>query len=177
MQQLEKTDKLEAKLLRDQGNQALLFFASKTLAENGRNQAALARYRMFPEKSPYRVTVLLNMAELLAERGDLPRAEESARQAYDLAPQDVETQFCYADKLYKLNKLSMIPDVVKISASPNHRRRLEKLWIAGMEQRIRECNINTQWEKAWKLCQQLKGVAPDNNTALDLDKKLKQMRQ
>ena len=160
-----------------QGNQALLFLAAKTLAENGRNQAALARYRMFPEKSPYRVTVLLNMAELLAERGDLPRAEESARQAYDLAPQDVETQFCYADKLYKLNKLSMIPDVVKISASPNHRRRLEKLWIAGMEQRIRECNINTQWEKAWKLCQQLKGVAPDNNTALDLDKKLKQMRQ
>ena len=152
-------------------------FAAKTLAENGRNRAALARYRMFPEKSPYRVTVLLNMAELFAESGDLTNALGSARQAYDLAPQDVETQFCYADKLHKQGKLSMIPEVVKISTSPNHRRRLEKLWVAGMEQRIRECNVNTQREKVRELCRQLLVVAPDNNTALEYLKTLNQMRQ
>ena len=160
-----------------QGNQALLFFAAKTLAENGRNRAALARYRMFPENSPYRVTVLLNMAELFAESGDLTNALGSARQAYDLAPQDVETQFCYADKLHKQGKLSMIPEVVKISTSPNHRRRLEKLWVAGMEQRIRECNVNTQREKVRELCRQLLVVAPDNNTAIEYLKTLNQMRQ
>ena len=158
-------------------NQQLLFLAAKTLAENGRNQAALQKYALFPQNSPHRITVWLNMAELYADSGNLEQSLILAEQAYRQAPQMVETQLCYADKLHRRGRLNMIPDVVKISASREHRRRLEKLWVAGMIQRIKDCNINTQQEKARELCRQLLVIAPDNNIALEYLKKLHKMPQ
>ena len=128
----------------DKGNQTLLFFAAKTLAENGRSKAALKKYEKFPEDSSFRIPVLLNMSELYAETGDWDQALLLANRAYDLAPQMVETQLCYADKLHKKGNLIRIPDIVKISSVNPYRRKMELLWVAGMEQRIRDCDINTQ---------------------------------
>ena len=158
-------------------NYALLFFAAKTLAENGRNQSALKKYALFPEKSPYTIAVLLNMAELYAEDGNIDQALISAARAYNLAPSMPETQLCYADKLHKKGDWKTIPDIVKLSSSNPYRRKLEPLWISGMEQRIKDCNINTQREKIRELCRQLLVIAPDNNIALEYLKKLHQMPQ
>ena len=158
-------------------NYALLFFAAKTLAENGRNQAALKKYALFPEKSPYTIAVLLNMAELYAEDGNIDQALILSARAYNLAPSMPETQLCYADKLHKKGDWKTIPDIVKLSSSNPYRRKLEPLWISGMEQRIKDCNINTQREKIRELCRQLLVIAPDNNIALEYLKKLHQMPQ
>ena len=158
-------------------NYALLFFAAKTLAENGRNQSALKKYALFPEKSPYTIAVLLNMAELYAEDGNIDQALILSARAYNLAPSMPETQLCYADKLHKKGDWKTIPDIVKLSSSNPYRRRLELLWISGMEQRIKDCNINTQREKIRELCRQLLVIAPDNNIALEYLKKLHQMPQ
>jgi len=54
---------------------------------------------------------------------------------------------------------------------------METLWIAGMQQRIKDCNINTQREKIRELCRQLLVIAPDNNIALEYLKKLRLMPQ
>ena len=158
-------------------NYALLFFAAKTLAENGRNQSALKKYALFPEKSPYTIAVLLNMAELYAEGGNIDQALILSARAYNLAPSMPETQLCYADKLHKKGDWKTIPDIVKLSSSNPYRRKLEPLWISGMEQRIKNCNINTQREKIRELCRQLLVIAPDNNIALEYLKKLHQMPQ
>ena len=158
-------------------NQALLFFAAKTLAENGRNQAALKKYALFPEKSSYTIAVLLNMAEIYAETENIARSLFLAARAYNLAPSMPETQLCYADKLHKKGDLKTIPDIVNLSSASTFRRRLEPLWIAGMEQRIKDCNINTQREKIRELCRQLLVIAPDNNIALEHLKKLHKMPQ
>ena len=158
-------------------NYALLFFAAKTLAENGRNQSALKKYALFPEKSPYTIAVLLNMAELYAEDGNIDQALILSARAYNLAPSMPETQLCYADKLHKKGDWKTIPDIVKLSSSNPYRRRLEPLWISGMEQRIKDCNINTQREKIRELCRQLLVIAPDNNIAVEYLKKLYQMPQ
>ena len=158
-------------------NYALLFFAAKTLAENGRNQSALKKYALFPEKSPYTIAVLLNTAELYAEDGNIDQALILSARAYNLAPSMPETQLCYADKLHKKGDWKTIPDIVKLSSSNPYRRRLELLWISGMEQRIKDCNINTQREKIRELCRQLLVIAPDNNIALEYLKKLHQMPQ
>ena len=158
-------------------NYALLFFAAKTLAENGRNQSALKKYALFPEKSPYTIVVLLNMAELYAEDGNIDQALILSARAYNLAPSMPETQLCYADKLHKKGDWKTIPDIVKLSSSNPYRRKLEPLWISGMEQRIKDCNINTQREKIRELCRQLLVIAPDNNIALEYLKKLHQMPQ
>ena len=152
--------------------ESLLFFAAKILAENGRNQAALKKYALFPEKSPYALAVLLNKAELYGETGRIDRALILAARAYNLAPQMPETQLCYADKLYKKGDRRAIPDIIKLSSSSTYRRKLEPFWIAGMEQRIRDCNIRTQREKIRELCRQLLVIAPGNNIALETLKKL-----
>ena len=158
-------------------NYALLFFAAKTLAENGRNQSALKKYALFPEKSQYTIAVLLNMAELYAEDGNIDQALILSARAYNLAPSMPETQLCYADKLHKKGDWKTIPDIVKLSSSHPYRRRLEPLWISGMEQRIKDCNINTQREKIRELCRQLLVIAPNNNIAIEYLKKLHQMPQ
>ncbi|MBR2509970.1 MAG: hypothetical protein IKB71_09515, partial [Lentisphaeria bacterium] len=158
-------------------NHALLFFAAKNLAENGRNQAALKKYALFPENSRYRIVVLLNMAELYAEDGNIDQALLLSARAYNLVPSMPETQLCYADKLHKKGDLKTIPDIVNLSSSNPFRRRLEPLWIAGMEQRIKNCNINTQREKIRELCRQLLVIVPDNNIALEYLKKLNKMPQ
>ena len=158
-------------------NQALLFFAAKTLAENGRNKPALKKYQLFSGESPYRIAVLLNMAELYAEEGNLDQALISAKQAYNHTPLMAEVQLCYADKLYRQGNLSIIPDIIKIASSRTYRRKMEPLWIAGMQQRIKDCNINTQQEKIREMCRQLLVIDPDNNIALEYIKKLNKMPQ
>jgi hypothetical protein len=143
------------------------------LGENGRNQAALRKYAQFPADSPYRLTVLLNQAELLAENGDLANALELSRQAYKMSPALSETQLCYADKLHKTGNSSLIPDVVKFSSGQTYRPQLEKLWIAGMEERIKQCNIVIQKETVKELCRRLLSLAPGNRKALDVLMQLK----
>lgn len=162
----------------DAGNNPdLLFFAAKILAENGRNQAALSKYVVFPQDSPYKIAVLLNMAEIHADNGNLDQALLLSARAYGQAPHLAETQLCYADKLYKKGDLSRIPDIVKLSSSGKFRRKMEPLWIAGMQQRIKDCSITAQREKIRELCRQLLVIAPDNNTAVEYLKKLQRMQQ
>ena len=158
-------------------NQDLLFMAARTLAENNRNHAALRKYAMFPEKSPYKLDILLNTAELTAEIGENAQALELAAQAYKLAPDLPETQYCYADKLYRNKSLTRIPDIVKLKSSTPLRKKMEFLWVAGMQQRIKECDLSSQQEKARELCRQLLAVAPHDKTALEYLQKLKKLRQ
>ena len=117
------------------------------------------------------------MAEIYAELGNLNKSLDLSNQAYTMAPQMPETQLCYADKLHRKGKLSLIPDVVKLSTTTPLRRRLEALWIIGMQQCIKECNINTQQGKIRELCRQLLVISPDNNIALEYLKKLHLMPQ
>ena len=153
-------------------NPALLFFAAKVLAENGHNQAALKKYEQIPDTSPLKLTVLLNTAEIYAELGDLDRALSLSNRAYSLAPQMPETQLCYADKLHKKGKSSMIPEVIKLSPHTPLQRKMESLWIIGMQQCITECDINTQQEKIRDLCRKLLVISPDNSIALEYLRKL-----
>ncbi len=154
------------------GNTELLFFAARILGENGRIQAALNKYAQFPAASPYQLAVLLNQAELLAEKGDLTKALDLSRQAYKMFPDLPETQLCYADKLYKSGNVNLIPEVIKLSSGQTHRHRLEKLWVAGMQARINQCDIITQKETIRELCRRLLAVVPDNSIALGLLKKI-----
>lgn len=156
---------------------ALLFFAAKLLGENGKIQDALRKYAQIPSESPYKIAVLLNMAELHAEAGNPDQALLLANRAYNLAPQMAETQLCYADKLHKTGNLRAIPDIIKIASANALRSRMEPLWIAGMQQRIKECNINNQRETLRELCRQLLVISPNDNVAREYLKKLHQLKQ
>ena len=76
-----------------------------------------------------------------------------------------------------LTYLNIIPDIVKLSPAVPFRNGMEKLWIAGMQQRVKECDVNTQKEKVREICRQILVVDPDNNTALEYLKKLNKMPQ
>lgn len=158
-------------------NPALLFFSAKILAENGHHQSALDKYALFPPQSPYHLAVLLNTAELHAETGKLTQALTLARQAYNTAPDLPETRLCYADKLFRNGMMTQIPDIVKLSTAGPYRRKMEKLWIAGMQSRLQECDINSQQEKIREICRQILVVDPANSVVHELLKKLNKMPQ
>ena len=159
------------------GNWELLFFAAKTLAENGRNPAALKIYSLFPENSPYRLAVLLNKAELYAENNNMDMAQECSRLAYNTAPDLPETQYCYADKLARSDRHELIPDVVKLTRKSPYRRKLEILWVGGMQKKITSGNIVNEREKVRELCRKLLVVDPDNKVAREYLKRLNKMPQ
>ena len=117
------------------------------------------------------------MAEIYAELGDLDQSMILANRAYTMAPQMPETQLCYADKLHKKGKHTVIPEIINLSTHTPLRRRMESLWIIGMQHCIRDCNINTQKEKIRELCRRLLVISPDNNIALEYLKKLHMMPQ
>lgn len=156
------------------GNWELLFFAAKTLGENSRHQAALKKYAMFPANSPYQLAVLLNTAEIYAETGEFIPALDSARRAYNIAPELPEAQLCYADKLLKSGNVDKIPDVVKIS-SPRYRQELTKLWIAGMEARIKAGDVQKSPVKLRNLCEELLRIDKHNPTAISYYNKINRM--
>ena len=159
------------------GNWELLFFAAKTLAENGRNSAALKIYSIFPENTPYRLAVLLNKAEIYAENNNMSMALESSRRAYSIAPDLPETQYCYADKLALSNRHELIPDVVKLTQDSPYRRRLKTLWTNGMQKKITSGNIDQEREKVRELCRKLLVIDPANKVAAEYLKKLNKMPQ
>ena len=99
-----------------------------------------------------------------------------SRKAYNSAPDLPETQVCYADKLYRSGNLTLIPDVVKLSESP-YLAKMRKLWVFGMQARLERYDIATQKEKIREICRQILVIAPGNNTALDLLKKLEKRQQ
>lgn len=154
-------------------NLSLLFFAAKTLAENGRNQAALKKYALFPDNSAYQLAVLLNTSELFAENGNLERALTLAAKAYQMAPDSPETQLCYADKLRKNGDLTDIPNVVRLNKSTIYRKELEHLYISGMEARIKATDADSAPEILRNLCETLLRVDNCNKTAIDTLLKLR----
>ena len=160
------------------GNLPLLFFAAGTLAENGRNRAALAKYALFPADSSYQLDVLLNTAEIFAESGNVARALELSAKAYRLAPELPETQFCYADKLYKNGSYTEIPDVVKLrfTTSPFYRR-MKEMWITGMQKRITSCDMDLQQNKLREMVNQLLRIDPENQTGRQYLQKLQDQQR
>ena len=159
------------------GNYELLFFAARILGENDRIDGALQKYAQIPANSPYNLAVLLNTAELYAAKGELQEALILAERAYQTAPQLSETQFCLADKLHRTGELVRIPDVIKLAADTPWRKKLEPLWIAGMQQRIKESHRQKQWEKLRELSRQLLVISPQDPIALEYLKQLDKMPQ
>ena len=150
----------------------ILFFAARSLAENGRNRSALKTYDLIPQNSPYQLDIFLNKAELLAAMGSHEQALESARRAYLLAPDRPESQLCYGEKLYRSNRLLELPDVIKPRSASPYRGRLDALWVLGMEQRIKTYFQQDRRVQTRELADQLQKHSPRNKVAEEYLNKL-----
>ena len=104
-------------------------------------------------------------------------AQECSRLAYNTAPDLPETQYCYADKLARSDRHELIPDVVKLTRKSPYRRKLEILWVGGMQKKITSGNIVNEREKVRELCRKLLVVDPDNKVAKEYLKRLNKMPQ
>ena len=155
----------------------LRFFAAKTLGENNRIHEALKQYQKFPEKSVFRIAVLLNSSELYAVEGELNESLRLAHLAYSLAPDMEETQLCYGDKLLKNGKLAEIADVVRISKNSSYRKELIKLYIRSMEYRIQKSDLEKNPEKISGMCEQILRLDADNALALQFKQKILEARK
>ena len=153
-----------------QNNQALLFYAAKTLAENDRIQDALTLYGKFPENSVYQLSVLLNSAELHSALENHSEAMRLAQEAYKLAPDLVEVQYCYADKLYKNGKLAEIADVIHLVPSSPYHKKIRLLLISSLEFRLKNSDFNKDKDKILDTSDRLLRISPDNKIALECRK-------
>ena len=154
------------------GNLDLLFFAAKTLAENNREKEALKLYGKFPENSPYRLEILMNCSELQWALGNRAESLRLAQRAYEIAPDRGETQYCYADKLYKSGNLSRITEIVTLTGASPFQGPLRRFLTAGLEHRLKKSNLQWDSEKILSLCDRLLRLSPENKTALEYQAKV-----
>ena len=172
-----KKEALELLIQADaQGNLPLLFFAARTLGENNRPREALEKYSRFPPDSSGHPAILMNCAELHAELGDLPEALRLAQEAYRKEPTLPETQYCYADKLYRSGRSAEIVDVVKFADNTDSpfSRDLRRLWRLGMEECLRRADAEGRTERLRELCNQLLTREPQNQSAMEYLRKINQ---
>ncbi len=144
------------------GNLPLLFYAARTLAENGRTAAAFEKYALFPENSPYKIVVLLNQSELYADMGNLPESLRLAKLAYQADPTLPETQLCYGDKLRRSGHLAQLTDVVQMGSTSQYSQKLKELWIIGMEEKLRLADNSKDNVRLLELCDKLLLIDPGN---------------
>ena len=157
------------------GNQTLLFYGAKTLAENDRLQDALRFYSKFPKDSGYKLNILLNCSELHWGLGHHTESLRLAKQAYELAPGMRVVQYCYADKLYKSNLLPEIANVIKSSSNPSpFDAALRKYEIASLEHLLKNCDANKDRSKIYKFSERLLKIAPNNQLARHYQKLLQE---
>lgn len=158
----------------DAGNNlTLLFYAAITLAENDRIGEALELYNKFPENSPFKLNVLLNSSELYWINGDHAQSVRLAREAYKLAPDLPEVQFCYADKLFKSGQLSEIADVIKFNSSSPYSDKMRSFLIASLEFRLQNSDPRDK-EKILGTIDRLLRIDRNNNIALEYRKRLQE---
>ena len=159
------------------GNEDLLFYAAKTLAENDRHNEALKLYKLFPEKSSYRLDVLLNSAELYSALGNYDEAVKFAQMAYQIAPTLSVVQYCLADKLYKNGQVSEIADIAKFDKSSPFSDKMREFLIVSLEFNLKNCNLKSDKDKIINKIERLLRLDPENKIALEYRNKIKNLRR
>ena len=154
-------------------NLSLLFYAASTLGENNRIQAALDQYARFPENSPYKLAVLMNKSELFCEKGNISEALRLSRQAYEFASDRPETQYCYADKLYKAGQFAQLTEIVKISDQSPFREKMKFFLISALEHQLKNSDPQKTPDRVLNLYERLLRISPDNKIAVEYREKLK----
>lgn len=71
----------------------------------------------------------------------------------------------------------LVPDVIKLSTAMPYKDEMEKLWIAGMQQRIIEFKPVEQTEKLREMCRLLLTIDAGNRVALETLEKLNRKKQ
>ena len=150
----------------------LLFYAAKTLGENNRPQEALEKYAQFPENTSYQLEVKLNSAELNWELGRKNQSLLQARQAYMQAPERVEAQFCYADKLFRMGHHEEVAEVLNHILPGPYSIPMRKILISSLETLLKESIPERDAQRIRTLSERLLHHAPGNKTALEYRKKL-----
>lgn len=155
-------------------NSELVYHAAFVLASNGRNQAAIRRYRELPGDDPNRLYIDLNLSELYAEEKQPDLALRLAKSAWERTQgESVPAQICYARRLTERGELEKIADVVRLPADPKQADpELLKLWIPAMERRIQSEFNRGDHASARYSCRQLLACSPGNPVATKLLKEL-----
>ena len=154
-------------------NLDLLFYAASTLGENNRIQSALDQYAKFPENSPYQLAVLMNKAELFSEKGNMAEALRLSRQAYEIAPDRPETQYCYAGKLHKAGQFARLTEVMKLSDRSPFRDKMKYFLITALEHQLKNSDPQKTPDRVLNLYERLLRISPGNQIAIEYREKLK----
>jgi len=119
-------------------NPQFVFHAATRLAEAGRIDAALARYRSIRDTYPDKALLNLNLSGLYNRKGDAKKALECARAAWDVDQNDLQARYIYGKRLFEAGQYA---DVISVLKFPQFKasfpQEMLDLWAKAMHEQIR----------------------------------------
>ena len=150
------------------GNSDLLFQAGLRLAENGRTESAIAKYKAMNENNPLYVFALLNLSEIYAENNMPEKALAMAEEAWQKQPELNSAKLCLARRLTENNNPERVLEIIQLPAyKSTTSEEMLSLWVKAMERSIVTEFNDKRFSSAQTKCNHLLIYQPENQLALE----------
>lgn len=155
-----------------------IFHAASRLAEAGRTDAALARYRSIMDIFPDKSLVNIRLSELYAEKGDKDAALACARTAWQEKPDDLQIRYFYGKRLFDAGQYA---DAVSVLKFPQYRASFPddmlKLWADAMREQIKSDFNNARYTPVQENLKHLLIYLPEDKFGLEYTRRMEIIRR
>ena len=159
-------------------NPHLIFHAATRLADAGRIDAALARYRSIRDTYPDKALINLNLSTLYEKKGDAKKALECARNAWDVDRNDLQGRYIYGKRLFDAGRYS---DVISVLKFPQFKASFPKemldLWFKAIHEQIKADFDAERYTPAMEGAKYLLIYFPDDEAGLDYIEMIQTIRR
>ena len=155
-----------------------VFHAASRLAEAGRNDAALARYRSIQNTYPDKALVNLNLSELYFRKGDMKNALACARIAWEENENDLTARYVYGKRLFEAGQYA---DAVAVLKFPQFKASFPEemldLWANAIREQIKADYAAERNTPAMEGAKHLLIYFPDDKTGQDIVESIQTIRR
>ena len=146
-----------------------VFHAASRLADAGRTDAAIARYRSIQNTYPEKALVNLNLSELYFKKGDMKNALACARTAWEENVNDLTARYIYGKRLFESGQYA---DAVAVLKFPQFKASFPEemldLWANAIREQIKADYAAERYTPAIEGAKHLLIYFPDDETGQDI---------
>jgi len=162
----------------DSSDPFFVFHAAARLAEAGRTDNALARYRSIMDTYPDKSLVNIRLSRLYTEKGDSKAALACAQSAWQENPEGLQPRYIYAKCLFDEGQYGTAINVLKFPQYHAHfPDDMLKLWADAMRKQILFDFDNARYTPVQENLKHLLIYFPEDEFALDYTKKMEIIRR
>ena len=155
-----------------------IFHAADRLADAGRTDAAIARYRSILNSYSDKVLLNVRLSRLYMEKGDRKSALAFAETAWRENPNDLQARYLYGKCLFEEGKIA---DAIAALKFPQYRAsfpdEMLSLWEKAVRKQIRTDYAGFRYSPALENAKHLQTYFPDDQEAKDYIDKIEDIRR